>query len=335
MGGLTIEEQIHRKELFEQGLKHCRKCDRTLPLEAFDRNNSRKDGRVHICKECKRKNSKRPHAGNRKRRIAERERLRKAGLKRCGKCKKILPIEKFFNNNRNLDKLAWNCKICQWKRMSQAPTWQREKTKKAQRELRKQGLKRCSKCGQARPISEFHKLSRSWDGLASNCKWCSGYTGEKARKAQEKQRLYQKGLKCCSICREAKLFSDFYKNASHSDGLSARCKKCNERRRGTIDIHRRRARLQNLPADFSMDDWQIALNYFGNACAYCGNQKSTAQDHFVPIARNGGTVKTNIIPACTKCNCSKNASEPFEWMEENPRVSRGAVKDILSYLRLA
>lgn len=33
-------------------------------------------------------------------------------------------------------------------------------------------VKKCSKCGEAKPVSEFHKHTGHLDGLASNCKDC-------------------------------------------------------------------------------------------------------------------------------------------------------------------
>ena len=35
-----------------------------------------------------------------------------------------------------------------------------------------EGFKRCSKCGEIKPISEFYKCKRKTDGLRSDCKQC-------------------------------------------------------------------------------------------------------------------------------------------------------------------
>lgn len=38
-------------------------------------------------------------------------------------------------------------------------------------------------------------------------------------------------------------------------------------------------------------------------------------DHFVPLARGGAHVLTNLRIACPPCNLRKNAADPLEWME--------------------
>lgn len=61
--------------------------------------------------------------------------------------------------------------------------------------------------------------------------------------------------------------------------------------------------------------WMIDRIYgrFGNTCVYCGGPSNTL-DHFIPIKRGGPNAEWNLVPACKKCNSSKNASEPFSWM---------------------
>ena len=35
-------------------------------------------------------------------------------------------------------------------------------------------------------------------------------------------------------------------------------------------------------------------------------------DHVVPIARGGESVKTNVVPACLKCNQGKKLESPID-----------------------
>lgn len=44
------------------------------------------------------------------------------------------------------------------------------------------GLKRCAKCRQSKPTTEFRKYSRGIDGLAGSCKACAGKKRPKARR---------------------------------------------------------------------------------------------------------------------------------------------------------
>jgi 5-methylcytosine-specific restriction endonuclease McrA len=82
--------------------------------------------------------------------------------------------------------------------------------------------------------------------------------------------------------------------------------------------HRYSARKRELPHDFTGEDWQRALNYFGGCCAYCGTppglwNRLTAE-HFIPVTKGGGTIPTNIIPACQSCNSSKHDSYIDDWL---------------------
>lgn len=84
-------------------------------------------------------------------------------------------------------------------------------------------MKKCTKCGVEKPLSEFHKNKKSKDGLSSYCKSCSSIYGkewlkqnwEKRRASNlkyyynidfknfEKLRLNQNN--CCAICKNVLL----------------------------------------------------------------------------------------------------------------------------------
>jgi hypothetical protein len=53
--------------------------------------------------------------------------------------------------------------------------------------------KKCSKCGEVKPINEFYKHKMQKDGLNSQCKCCVNKTNEEYRKKHPKERRkYQK-----------------------------------------------------------------------------------------------------------------------------------------------
>jgi len=75
-----------------------------------------------------------------------------------------------------------------------------------------------------------------------------------------------------------------------------------------------RAKAKGLSVDFRPRDWRSVLRDFGNCCAYCGGVKELQQDHFVPLAKGGGSTRNNIVPACERCNSKKSDSDPREWL---------------------
>jgi 5-methylcytosine-specific restriction protein A len=50
-------------------------------------------------------------------------------------------------------------------------------------------------------------------------------------------------------------------------------------------------------------------------CHYCGQKFAASEltmDHIVAVARGGGSVKGNVVPACRKCNQEKKLATPVE-----------------------
>jgi len=87
----------------------------------------------------------------------------------------------------------------------------------------------CKKCGQWKPLDEFHKDKYGKYGRHSRCKECKcRYHRERHPKQPatiERRRLRAQGLKNCSKCNQAKPLNEFYKQAR--PGIySAYCKVC-------------------------------------------------------------------------------------------------------------
>lgn len=75
----------------------------------------------------------------------------------------------------------------------------------------------------------------------------------------------------------------------------------------------RQARIENLPHDFTEEDWAEALELFDGVCAYCGDEWK-CQEHFIPVTLGGGYEIGNIVPACKSCNSSKRDKHPCDWL---------------------
>lgn len=92
---------------------------------------------------------------------------------------------------------------------------------------------------------------------------------------------------------------------------------------------RRRARVKNLPANFSVQDLNTCLDYWYNCCSYCGCQQGFFNpitiDHFIPLADISctGTVPLNLVLACRTCNSSKQDFVPEQWVTKRFGKKRG------------
>ena len=60
---------------------------------------------------------------------------------------------------------------------------------------------------------------------------------------------------------------------------------------------------------------------FGNCCAYCGSDGLLHLDHVEPLARGGLHTPDNLVPACQRCNLSKNAKPVEAWYLSQPFFS--------------
>ena len=60
---------------------------------------------------------------------------------------------------------------------------------------------------------------------------------------------------------------------------------------------------------------------FGNACAYCGSDGPLHLDHVEPLALGGLHIPDNLVPACQRCNLSKQAKPVEAWYLSQPFFS--------------
>lgn len=166
--------------------------------------------------------------------------------------------------------------------------------------------KRCKKCKQLKPVTEFYKEKRVRDGLQAKCRSCeserlAAWNDKHRDKFRELRRNWRKGNP--EKVREIK--------RRHYRNNSATVLKSNANRA---------ANKRLLPNGFTELDWDRALNYFNGACAYCGRgvslfdrHKVLHQEHHIPLSKGGGYTSDNIVPACQSCNFSKSDCDPAEW----------------------
>jgi hypothetical protein len=96
---------------------------------------------------------------------------------------------------------------------------------------------------------------------------------------------------------------------------------------------RRRVRkAQNHIARYTLEQRQQHFERFNNCCAYCGRAENLEVDHFIAVTKSGPDCLGNIVPACCRCNKSKNNSDPKAWYQRQPFYSARRWKHILRVL---
>lgn len=74
-------------------------------------------------------------------------------------------------------------------------------------------------------------------------------------------------------------------------------------------------------------DWSRMLLIYGHRCAYCGGGAGEVLEieHVVPLSRGGRHSIGNVVPACARCNQTKNDRLLVEWRNNIPRRVRRRV----------
>ena len=110
-------------------------------------------------------------------------------LKRCSKCKKLLPIENFHHEEKNKDGLKNQCRKCVLDRHRthlKKPILTEDRYKKiiilAKKRMEneiliKDGFKICNLCNRKLPLSEFTKHKRRLGGISDECSDCISKRG--------------------------------------------------------------------------------------------------------------------------------------------------------------
>lgn len=81
--------------------------------------------------------------------------------------------------------------------------------------------------------------------------------------------------------------------------------------------NRRRARMMNAPGNYTANDIKrLYISQRGRcACCRASIAKGYHVDHIVPLARQGSNFSFNLQLLCPRCNLSKNAKDPIEFMQ--------------------
>lgn len=95
--------------------------------------------------------------------------------KKCTRCGEVKVLEDYPKDKRATDGRGSHCKVCQGK-LKKAWKERQEKVVGPKQAKVEQsiatGEKKCTKCDQVKPLSEYHKDKRSSDGHYSHCKDC-------------------------------------------------------------------------------------------------------------------------------------------------------------------
>jgi 5-methylcytosine-specific restriction endonuclease McrA len=96
---------------------------------------------------------------------------------------------------------------------------------------------------------------------------------------------------------------------------------------------KRRNQKNGVAFDLANNVWEEIKIYFNMSCAYCGvSNRALQKDHIVPLSKGGPYSYGNILPACGRCNASKQDGNMESWYKAQPYYDDGKLERITEYV---
>lgn len=197
--------------------------------------------------------------------------------------------------------------------------------------------KRCTRCLEWKPESEFYRDRTKLDGLKSQCKDCRRvykreYRRRKRALAQIRlkramRRVWQPRVRLEDRIRESAGFRRWRdgNRARRQAYVTSYLQEWHRAHPGarlpwhvthpellTAQRQVRRADAAGVSVnDLSAAEWRWLCELYDHHCAYCGTATDQLTlDHVVPLSQGGSNTLSNVVPACSGCNSNKGARTP-------------------------
>lgn len=203
-------------------------------------------------------------------------------------------------------------------------------------------LKICTQCNIEKPKTEFHKRTKSKDGLFYKCKTCvfeyskKFYEENKEKKLatgkkwvernKEKVALYREKYLQNNQERVAQLAREWRQKNSERATASGIAWRAANRGKANEMARNRRAAKRNAEGSHTVEEVNAIFARQRGLCANC--KKKLIQngdgkyhvDHIVPLSKGGSNWASNLQCLCPGCNLRKAAKHPLDWAKENGKL---------------
>ena len=168
--------------------------------------------------------------------------------------------------------------------------------------------KRCTKCGEVKPLDEYHKDKRRGDGRRSDCRTCV-----KARDAEHYQANRERKLeyRATHYAENRDRIRESDREYSARPEVKARRAEYHAARphiRWECD-YRTRARAYGFEPRVVRFTREALIEAHGDRCVHCGGPFESLDHYPHPISRGGVHSLTNCVPSCLNC-------QRYSWRED-------------------
>ena len=203
-------------------------------------------------------------------------------------------------------------------------------------------MKQCNKCGESKPLDQFHKSPKSKDLLKSTCKPCAcaitrKWHADNRARASARSREYRAANPNAEVARGRKYRvanaervrrrRREYRAAnldsvrergriwaeSNPDRVKAYMRQWQVANPEALQLHQRRRRARKVGNGVFVVTVEEIRRMLGQPCYLCNNAQSTAIDHIIPIAKGGRHSIGNLLGSCRLCNLRKGTKFLFEF----------------------
>lgn len=180
--------------------------------------------------------------------------------------------------------------------------------------------KRCVRCRETKPLSDFHSNRSARDGRGKLCKPCANKAAKDWAAANLDRVRARRKAYYSAHAEEARAYSRQYRNDNiervrqvERAKRQANPEYMRNYVRANPDKYReyqfrRKAKIRNAPGNATAADIAARWAMWGNLCYMCG-APATCTDHVIPLARGGSNWPANLRPACKSCNCKKRTRD--------------------------
>ena len=155
-------------------------------------------------------------------------------------------------------------------------------------------IKACRGCGEAKDLSESYQPPQMSDGRLKYCKDC--------KRAEMKENRSRK-----RVIRGVRARAQPDREATGTSLCQPEALAGENPQKMAVQLARCRAHKLNAEGDFTVEDFEILCEKYGNVCLRCGDRDALlTPDHVVPLSIGDSNLITNVRLLCGSCNSCKN-----------------------------